>query len=461
MPWVVEKTSQCPASKPFGVFNKQTRSLRGRCHATKEEAASQIRALYAAEARNMSEPLYMVRQFSDIEWIDGNRLWVQVYPFDTWDHPQFGETTIDAEVASMMKDNFDKKVRGTDIVFDYEHGMDPAKGTKASGWYKDLEIRDNGLWGLIEFTEEAKKEIADNQWRYISGQHYDRWEHPHTKEEYDYVLSGGTLTNKPWVKGMAPLNFSELYEEKGGSNMPPDVVDEHADQEHAEPGTGSPPTPRTDERNDDNAADTGSRRDTPPIEQPNIDARLREILGLGDDADIIKAVTEMHTEVKPLREAAKNHSEAKSFAEAYPEQARELAEARNERMENRARAFSEQFTNILDDQGKPTGKGYPAVVVEKLKDVHKKFSEGTANVNDFTEVLELVGRTGLVDFTEHGSSSTNAFTRDDGDNAKAFAEAVAQIQTNDKLDYEAAVNMAIERHPQLFDAYRQQVTGRR
>jgi Mu-like prophage I protein len=422
----------------------------------------QVKALYAAEARNMHEPLSMVRQFSDIEWIDGNRLWVQVYPFDTWDHPQFGETTIDVEVASMLKNNFDKRVRGTDIVFDYEHGMDPAKGTKASGWYKEVDIRDDGLWGLIEFTEEAKKEIADNQWRYISGQHYDEWEHPHTKERYNYVLSGGTLTNKPWVKGMAPLNFSELYEEKGGTNMPSDVVDEHADREHSEPGTGSPPTPRTDERNDDDAADSGSRRDTPPIvNEPTVDDRLREVLGLDKDADIIKAAEEMYKEVKPLREAAKSHSEARSFAELYPEQARELEESRQERREARARAFSEKFTNILDEQGKPTGKGYPAIVVEKLKEVHKSFAEGSASINDFTDVLELVGRTGLVDFNEVGSSTTNPYTNDDGDAAKSFAEAVAAIQTNDNLDYDAAVNVAVEKHPQLFEAYRQQVTGRR
>src|SRR4051794_13168314 len=101
MPWEIKESEQCPASKPFGIFNKETQALRGRCHATRESAKAQLRALYAAEARNMHEPLSMVRQFSDVKWIDGNRLWVQVYPFDTWDHPQFGETTIDSSIASM------------------------------------------------------------------------------------------------------------------------------------------------------------------------------------------------------------------------------------------------------------------------------------------------------------------------------------------------------------------------
>lgn len=415
----------------------------------------------------MHEPLSMVRQFSDVKWIDGNRLWVQVYPFDTWDHPQFGETTIDSSIASMMKSNFDQGVRGTDIVFDYEHGLDTAKGTKASGWYKEMQVRDDGLWGLIEFTEEAKKEIADNQWRYISGQHYDQWTHPHTGDTHQYVISGGTLTNKPWVKGMAPLNFSEFYEERtdlsrlGGKGMS-EVVDEHADKEHSDPGTGNPPNPRTDERNDDNAADTGSRRDTPPpARESSTDAKLREILGLDADADIIKAVEDMNKEVKPLREAAKSHSEARSFGEMFPEQARELEIHRKERLENRAREFSEQFRNITDDKGAPTGKGYPAVVIDKLNEVHRKFAEGNANINDFTEVLELVGKTGTVDFSERGSSTAKTYTGDDGDAAMGFAEAVAQVQENDKLEYGAAVSVAAERHPDLFAAYRQQVTGRR
>jgi hypothetical protein len=409
----------------------------------------------------MSEELSIVRQFSDINWIDGNRLWVQVYPFDTWDHPVFGETTIDTEVAALMRTNFENGVRGTDIVFDYEHGLDPAKGTKASGWYKKVEVRDDGLWGLIEFTEEARKEIDDNQWRYISGQHYDTWTHPHSGESFNYVLSGGTLTNKPWVKGMAPLNFSELYEEIGGNGMS-DVVDEHADKEHSDPGTGSPPKPREDERNDDDAADTGSRRDTPPIvRESSVDARLREILGLGEDADIIKAVEDMQKEVKPLREAAKSHSESKSFAEMFPEQAKELAEARKERQEVRAKEFSEQFKNLVDDKGIPTGKGYPAVVIQKLDEIHRKFSEGQANVNDFTEVLELIGKTGTVDYKEAGSSAVRTYASEDGDAAKGFAEAVAQVQEDDKLDYGAAVKVAAERHPDLFAEYRQQVTGRR
>jgi len=38
---------------------------------------------------------------------------------------------------------------------------------------------------------------------------------------------------------------------------------EHQWQEHSEPGTGNPPTPRTDDPEKDFL--TGSRRDSPPI----------------------------------------------------------------------------------------------------------------------------------------------------------------------------------------------------
>lgn len=223
MPYkIVKDEKKCSPSKPFACINSDTGKVHG-CHPTRQAAIQQLRALYrnVPDAKGMSEmptdeqllSFLIPLQFAETtKWVDGNKLWLQIYPFDTWDHPMYGETTIDKNRASALKYNFDSGVRGHEVVVDYEHGLDPAKGHKAAGWYRQLDIRDNGLWGLVEFSDTAKAEIDAGEWKYFSGEHYDTWTHPQNGSTYDFVLSGGGLTNKPWVKGMLPLNFSEVMQ---------------------------------------------------------------------------------------------------------------------------------------------------------------------------------------------------------------------------------------------------------
>lgn len=552
MPWEVKKTPSCPVSKPYGVFKKGTGELGGRCHVSRAKALAQMRALYASESGKMNSEqavVNLVKSFND-EWLDGNKKWVKVYPFSSWTHPLFSDTFIDEETARALKESFDGKFYGEqDYVVSYDHGLDPAKGGKAAGWYEQVEVRNDGLWGLIRFTETARDEIDNGEWRYFSGEHYDEWENPHTGEIHSLVFSGGALTNKPYVKeGMVPLNFSDVYTEKehadwstayknnlpdsaflyiepGGKkdsegkttprslrhfpvrdsngkvdqahvrnalaripqsnvsasakassiakarkllnksssevDMPDDVVDEHVPNEHADPGETQDP-PLEGANVDDSE---GSRLDTPPFipkGDDQVDAQLRDALGLDPDADIIKAVKDIMVEVAPLRAAAKAHSERKSFAELYPKEFAELEEGRRERRDTKAKAFSEQFRKLHDADGKPTGKGFPAVVINKLEEVHKKFSDGSASVVDFTEVVELIGKTGMVDFNESGSSRTDTYMDDITPRTagKAFADKVMEIQEQDQVDFRTATSITAERFPDLFEAYQASLPGR-
>lgn len=212
---VQHQPSKAPdASKPWCVVNLETGDINGRWHATKAEADDQLKAMYA----NMGSGAYMnhelsylfpLKQFAE-DWIDGNKKWIQLYPYDSWDHPMYGTTTISPDIAQKFVENFNNGIRGQEIHSDYEHGEDPAKGNKASGKFIRVEARDDGPWALVEFTEEAKKEIDAGEWNYWSTSHWDSWTHPHTGEVHNFVLDGGGLTNKPFVKGMVPLNFSEL-----------------------------------------------------------------------------------------------------------------------------------------------------------------------------------------------------------------------------------------------------------
>lgn len=217
MPYVVvEDTNSCPATKPWAVKNEKTGEVRGRCHATKESAIEQQKALYVAMKREavMSEyfliPVENLFAEGDAPTQGDNVRWVQAFPYDSWGHPVYGTTTVTPEIGQQYVQNFRDNVRGQDLAINYNHGEDKAKGDKAAGWIKDVAARPDGVFFKVEFTPTAVEELKNGEWRYFSSEVYDEWTNPHSNETFQYVVSGGALTNKPWVKGMLPINFSEV-----------------------------------------------------------------------------------------------------------------------------------------------------------------------------------------------------------------------------------------------------------
>lgn len=63
---------------------------------------------------------------------------------------------------------------GADLPIDYEHQIDdPSQRDKsgavrAAGWIKELQIRADGIWGRVEWTQAARNMIAAKEYRYIS-----------------------------------------------------------------------------------------------------------------------------------------------------------------------------------------------------------------------------------------------------------------------------------------------------
>ena len=521
--------------------------------------------------------LTSVKAFAEGDWINGSSKWIQLYPYSTWDHPIYGKTTIDEVVAHQLKDNFDQRVKDQHVFTDYEHGLDPAKGNKSSGELLEVEVKDDGLWGFVKFTPTAKEEIEAGEWNYWSTSHYDTWTHPHTEEKYSYVLDGGALTNKPYVKGMIPLNFSEImienpefaekkkktapygnvtYADPGYRsdnkkrypldtethiraawsyiNMPKNAkfytssqlasikkkikaamsrigaavksselvteeelegpVAEMAPEEHQEPLEG----PDYSINEDDSA---GSRLDTPPegedgtvpsrsdtvtskggqgsMTPEEILAALREKLGINDDIDVVSHVEGMTAELEPLRELKKQHSEQKRFGEMFPEEF-----ARMQKLEERDRErVVKQFTDSLaarrfsratgekDAEDNPkleaTTYGLSALAVEEIGGLVKKFNEQSASLGDFSDVMDTVFDGGIVDYGNKGSelsppeedrATLTAASNLEG--RKLFAEKVNEIVKNDELEFDAALKLAVERYPALYEQYLSPVTAK-
>lgn len=137
---------------------------------------------------------------------------VQVLRVGSFNHPKYGQFDITKQVLSEMKANFDRKIRGIDIAFDYFHESDK----EASGWPTELYLMEDGneLWAKVDWTPNAQKKLTEREIRYFSPDFAFKWEDPETGASYNNVLFGGGLTNRPFVKEMAAIVAAEGEEMK-------------------------------------------------------------------------------------------------------------------------------------------------------------------------------------------------------------------------------------------------------
>ncbi|KGD95686.1 phage protease [Rhizobium sp. YS-1r] len=93
------------------------------------------------------------------------------------------------------------------IVLDYEHqsinSQKNGHAAPAAGWIVGLEAREDGIWGLVEWTDKAAAHIASKEYRYISPVFL------HTKSGEVLFLRNATLTNTPNLDQLVALNRAE------------------------------------------------------------------------------------------------------------------------------------------------------------------------------------------------------------------------------------------------------------
>lgn len=83
----------------------------------------------------------------------------------------------------------------TDILVDYEHqsrnSQENGKPAPAAGWIKEVDARPDGLYGRVEWTDNAAAAIKAKEYRYISPVYF------HTKAGEVLALQTVALTNVP------------------------------------------------------------------------------------------------------------------------------------------------------------------------------------------------------------------------------------------------------------------------
>jgi len=106
---------------------------------------------------------------------DGEK-WVQLVPAGTFTGRAHGGpwTTGDKVAMQAIVANTRQYAGSTDLVVDYDHqavfGAVPGVGgtAKAAGWIKELQARDDGIWGRVDWTAAAASAIKASEYRYLS-----------------------------------------------------------------------------------------------------------------------------------------------------------------------------------------------------------------------------------------------------------------------------------------------------
>ena len=349
---------------------------------------------------------------------------------------------------------------------------------------------------MIDWTKEAREEGKNGEWKYFSLEWEDEWEDT-DGNKFEDVIVGGGITNRPVAKKILPINFSEtMWEELDDDEKGYFAVkaidrmagNESKEWEHSEPGTGSPPEPRTDEDGSDDPAHTGGwRRDTPPIEKEN-SATITEkggnkvpeyVFAESEAFDLFK-VLELEHDTKPekviekvklmfgeLAELKKNEDateQEKAFAEKYPQYWEEHTKLMEKNRTSEAKAFSEEVKSVRRAEGnglKTMPQGLSPVAMEAVQETHKKFADRTVTQEDFEKCIKAIMNGGLIQFGEIGSSSENIEEVDTSSAGgiqsakRVFAEVMNKIkEENPDWDNREVLAKAAKEHPDLFEASR-------
>ena len=125
------------------------------------------------------------------------------------------EIVIDPKLLAQLKANFDEKVRGYPdgmIPVDYFHEGDRL----AAGWIRALSIEADGteLWADVKWTPTGEQTIKNGELRYLSIEYSPNYLDPESNKEFGPTIFGAGLTNRPAVKGMAPVAKFSLTAEQ-------------------------------------------------------------------------------------------------------------------------------------------------------------------------------------------------------------------------------------------------------
>lgn len=376
---------------------------------------------------------------------------VEAVKVGKYKHPQYGDIEITEERLQRFAASVNQKVRGIDADIDYEH-KEGAAGGKAAGWVRTAEVKDGTLYLHIDWTDPAKEAITKREYRYFSPELADEWEDAGGGKHKD-VFMGGALTNRPFLKNLAPLNFSDYF-----ATVKRDPSNESITFTWSD---GTTIVPKDDGR-EGSVADLKKLAEAVGIKDEDEDKIVDAIKVLkekSEDDTAAKLAESLGVEPAKLSETVaglkkyrddheSDNDKAKKFAEEFPEEAKRLQElAEKDRLAD--------TTMRLSEWRRGGGSGaLPPAVADPIRDFRMSLDDPTAK-EKFDEIIKGILDKGLVRLDEVGGpldptepSVTASTYADEVD--KVFAE---KSKEDESFTYEDAAAEVQRAKPELYQAY--------
>jgi phage I-like protein/cation transport regulator ChaB len=374
-----------------------------------------------------ADELELIHYFTKLSLSETNSD-IEIMRTGSWSHPKYGDFQITEDNLNGFIKSFDENVRGIQIAIDLEHGETSHKGA-AIGWIKSLKKDNKRLLAEIEWTNFGKDMVQSKQYKYFSPEFVFQYTDLESNKKFNNVLMGGSLTNKPFIKNMAPVLLSE--------------------EVYKETLTGIAPFKSDKEESvmkfNENILKALKLDENATEDQVNeaINKQLVDLKKLSEDnEDLIENSKKIKKENDEL---TKKLSESENKKNDLDQTNIKLSE-RILKVENK---LNEKDWEILAERKLSEGVMTPAMA-EKFKAAYLKDKEGTIAL---METLQPV-----VNMGENGSSRGDNEVSGTGAGDKFNAAVIKCMETN-KLEYDKAMEKVTRETPELFEAYRNERRG--
>lgn len=375
--------------------------------------------------------------------------WIQAMPLGKYMHPMYGVIDITPERVARFADNVNNGVRGQALDIDYDHKK---HNGKAAGWVQKAEARPDGLWILVEWVKDAWDDIKSGAYRYFSPEFVDEWVHPASQSKFNDVLCGGGITNRPFLKGILPINLSEILAESETETNEGNLMftDEQRAALLAKFGLAEDADDQTILMALITAA-TGGGEQT-PVEQAGENAGDGTATE-NNDGTAVQPETGQASGTAPSSVTVKFTEDLIKLSETNP-----VVKQLMENLESNNKQLKEMRDNstVAAIQKKFSEKGYdlPATVINSLTDTIK-LSEDDRVTGAVIQMLSKLADSGLVKLGESDVSTPNLH-RAGGkvDYTKQLSEAADKLAKERGIEFGDAMMQVVMENPEAYESHR-------
>lgn len=144
-------------------------------------------------------------------------VWVQIATRGHFNGHSAGPFDLNDGVFADIVRNFRDVDQGR-VAFDFEHaseaepsaGAVPQVGAPAQGWIRDLSVREDGLYALVDWLEPARTYIREKKYRFVSPAIRFGARDPKSGKPIGARLTSVALTNQPFLRDLRPLAAKDV-----------------------------------------------------------------------------------------------------------------------------------------------------------------------------------------------------------------------------------------------------------